>query len=296
MKELNFYHVDVAKEKLIEDLMNVPFMNNFFITNDLDTDTIESFLLDFMTYHKEKSTCLNCKGLKECKLDNKGLEPVISYRNKKIQYQYQECPYLLSTKQEASKLAHIDAMHLPKSILQASLDGFDFDRGENREKIYAAVTSFLTKMKNNQQAQGMYFFGAYGKGKTYILSAIATELMRIDKNVVLAYYPDLVREFKSRISDNSLESVVSKLKQVDVLMLDDIGAEGNSPWVRDEVLGPIIQFRLLDNKPTFFSSNMSYKELVDVHFSSGRDQTEKLRAYRVGTRIKDLVGDHIYQV
>ena len=39
---------------------------------------------------------------------------------------------------------------------------------------------------------------------------------------------------------------------VPVLILDDIGSEMNTQWVRDEVLGPILQFRMLEELPTFF--------------------------------------------
>ena len=177
------------------------------------------------------------------------------------------------------------------SILQASMDQFDYDRGENKQLIYNKFVNFITKYKNGDTVKGMYLWGKYSVGKTYCLSALANELMKNSVDVIIAYYPDLVREFKSRISTNTLEEVVSKLKQIDVLMLDDIGAENNSPWVRDEILGPIIQFRLLDEKPTFFSSNLSYKDLSESHFSNTKTKVGTIRGYRIGVRIKDLVGE-----
>ena len=109
---------------------------------------------------------------------------------------------------------------------------------------------------------GMYIHGEYQRGKTYTLAALANEITKQGFKVVLAYYPDLVRELKSSIGNNTLESLINKLKQADILMLDDIGGESNSSWVRDEVLGPILQYRLLDEKPTFFSSNLSIKDLA----------------------------------
>ncbi len=43
-------------------------------------------------------------------------------------------------------------------------------------------------------------------------------------------------------------------------MLDDIGAESMTSWVRDEVIGTVLQHRM-SQLPTFFSSNFSPDEL-----------------------------------
>ena len=291
MEKAKYNYTPVSKDKLIEDLLENPFLNNFFLQHDLDSDTIERYLLELMSFNKEKKACLECKVLNECRLTNRGLEPQISYLDGKIMYSYKECKFLRVVKRKESQMGHIDAMHLPRSILQASMDQFDYDRGENKQLIYNKFVNFITKYKNGDTVKGMYLWGKYSVGKTYCLSALANELMKNSVDVIIAYYPDLVREFKSRISTNTLEEVVSKLKQIDVLMLDDIGAENNSPWVRDEILGPIIQFRLLDEKPTFFSSNLSYKDLSESHFSNTKTKVGTIRGYRIGVRIKDLVGE-----
>ncbi|MDI5788502.1 hypothetical protein PO124_09190 [Bacillus licheniformis] len=41
------------------------------------------------------------------------------------------------------------------------------------------------------------------------------------------------------------------VKSTPILMLDDIGAESMSSWVRDEVLGAILQHRMSQQLPTF---------------------------------------------
>ena len=296
MEKIKFNYTPVSKDKLIEDLLENPFLNNFFIEYDLDSDTIEKYLLELMSFNKEKKACLACKGLNECKLTNRGLEPQINYRDGKILYSYKECKFLRVAKRKESQMGHIDAMHLPSRVLQASLDDFDFERGENRQLIHNKMTTFITKFKNGDTVNGMYLHGKNNVGKTYCLSALATELMKNNIDVIIAYYPDLVREFKSRVSNNSLEEVVSKLKQVDVLMLDDIGGEGNSVWVRDEILGPILQYRLLDKKPTFFTSNYTIKNLVSDHFAKFSRDTDALNASRIGVRIQELTKDNIIKL
>ena len=70
-------------------------------------------------------------------------------------------------------------------------------------------------------------------------------------------------------------------------MLDDIGGEGKSAWVRDEILGPILQYRLLVEKPTFFSSNVSRKEL-GAYMVDNSQKAEQMKAYRIVSRIISL--------
>ena len=127
MEKATFQYTPVSKDALIEDLLENPFLNNFFIQHDLDSDTIEKYLLDLMNFNTEKKSCMSCKGLNECKLTNRGLEPSLSYRNGKIMTSYKECKFLRNAKRRESQMGHIDAMHLPSRVLEASLDDFDFE-------------------------------------------------------------------------------------------------------------------------------------------------------------------------
>ncbi len=72
-------------------------------------------------------------------------------------------------------------------------------------------------------------------------------------------------DYQEIIQDNSIGEKIDAVKRVQVLMLDDIGAEAMSSFVRDDVLGAILQFRMLENLPTFFTSNFDFKQL-EHHF------------------------------
>ena len=65
-----------------------------------------------------------------------------------------------------------------------------------------------------------------------------------------------------------------KIKQAEVLILDDIGAEQSTPWVRDEVLQVILQYRMQEDLPTFFTSNFNFEDL-EKHFAKGKNGNVK---------------------
>ena len=63
-------------------------------------------------------------------------------------------------------------------------------------------------------------------------------------------------------------------------MIDDIGAEEVTPWVRDEVIGPLLHYRMVQELPTFFSSNLNFEEL-EHHLSITREGAEETKAARI---------------
>ena len=61
-------------------------------------------------------------------------------------------------------------------------------------------------------------------------------------------------------------------------------------WSRDEILGPILQYRMDNKMATFFTSNLSIEEL-ETHLSVSKDSIDKLKAKRIIERIKFLTDD-----
>jgi primosomal protein DnaI len=287
MKPLPFTTQPMNKEQLIEELVEDEVLREFFIEHDLDTDYIESKLSMLFNFKLEKDKCLGCEGLHMCKQDTEGFEPVLAKQDGKLQTLYQRCPFALRRQHEVTTNQYIDALYMPAMIRDATLEDFDFTKGENRTLIHNRLTNFVTKYTKNEPVKGLYLWGMYQQGKTYCLAALANELSLRGVHVIIAYYPDLVREFKSRINSNTVEDLISNLKQVEVLMLDDIGGENSSSWVRDEILGPILQYRLLDHKPTFFSSNLAQKQLTNMLMANNQT-AEKMKAARIEERIKSL--------
>ena len=68
----------------------------------------------------------------------------------------------------------------------------------------------------------------------------------------------LLSTFKNAISSGLVKETVDQVKKAEILILDDIGAEQMSAWVRDEILQVILQHRMQENLPTFFTSNFNF--------------------------------------
>ncbi len=274
-------------DQIIDKFMSDQVVSNFIMQNDLTHDTIISGVNKILTFISDKEICAKCTGLFECKLTTEGFWSKLSLYNGDIELEYERCKY---NESDNSK-KNINAFYVPKKIFQASLDDFDMI-GTDRKEIHRYMLNFLKTYSKNNYVKGMYISGLYGSGKTYILATMANELAKLGSKVTFVYYPDLVRELKSSIGSGDFEDKIEILKSSEILFIDDIGGETVSQFIRDEVLGPILQYRLMDQLPTFFSSNLKPKTLMD---SMCKDETslEKTKALRVVERIKSLSEEFI---
>ena len=134
--------------------------------------------------------------------------------------------------------------------------------------------------------KGLYLHGSFGSGKTYLIAALLNELAnKKEATTEVVYFPELLRNMKEDFS--TVEEKLNYLQNVDILLIDDIGAENVTAWGRDEILGTILQYRMNHRLTTFFTSNLSIEEL-ERHLSITKDSEDKVKARRIIERIKQL--------
>ena len=83
---------------------------------------------------------------------------------------------------------------------------------------------------------------------------------------------------------------MSLAQKTPLLLIDDIGAEKVTSWARDEILGTILQSRMNNLLPTFFTSNLNIQEL-ETHLSLINESEDKVKARRIIERIQQLTDD-----
>lgn len=167
----------------------------------------------------------------------------------------------------------------------------DVDVTDDRNKLLALIYDFLNKFKKDPHQKGLYLLGEFGVGKTYILAGLANYVVtNMNKNVIFLHVPTFIAGLASHFDDNSpisLQEEIRRISECDLLILDDIGAESLSQWSRDDVLGVILQARMDNVLPTFFSSNLDM-EALQSHFEETRNATDPVKARRLMQRVQFL--------
>lgn len=270
-------------DSFINDVKKIPYLQQF----DIDEFNVNMFYL----INQDYENCKDCKGLNECANDVCGFKRVPYFADNRYYTKMIPCEYKEMDVVKRSANSLIKTLYIPKSILESNLDNFDIST-EQRAKAAEYAYKFINNFSRSNYMKGLYLHGSYGTGKTYFLGAMANELSKRSISCMLMYFPDLVRELKSSLSTGKFEDIINELKSIDVLMIDDLGGEMLTSWLRDEILGPVLNYRVSEGLPVFISSNLNPSDLTE-HFSQTKDETyhnakDTIKAGRIMNRIQSL--------
>ena len=148
----------------------------------------------------------------------------------------------------------------------------------------------MKNYKKDKQQKGLYLCGNFGSGKSYLISAMLNELAKEGIKSASIFWPDFLTDLKSTFNSpikSEFKTKYEAVKKAPLLLIDDIGAESVTPWSRDEILCPILQYRMDEKLPTFFTSNLDLKSLEN-HLAITSKGDEIIKAGRIISRIKQL--------
>lgn len=236
---------------------------------------------------KELNNCKKCKNLNECKNSYHGYVYYPDILNDNLVFDYIPCKYKKQDDYQNQYKKNIYLFEVPKEIKEASMKNIDLDDPE-RYNIIKWLKNFLDNYQTGSSTKGLYLTGNFGCGKTYLISACLNELAKQNHKIAIIYYPEFLRSLKESFGDNEeYNNKFNFIKKIELLLIDDIGAETMTEWSRDEVLGTILQYRMQEGLTTFFTSNLTIKDLEE-HFSVSHGGVEKVKAKRIIERIKQL--------
>jgi primosomal protein DnaI len=208
--------------------------------------------------------------------------------NDNLVFSHNICKYKKNLLDDIDYLKNSYVFTVAKEVRNAKMKDIYTD-DKKRLEVLTWMTTFIKEYKKGKAWKGLYLSGNFGSGKSYLLSAMINEIVKSGKKASLVYYPEFLRSLKASFGKD-FDEQFNYAKNADLLLLDDIGAENVTSWSRDEVLGPILQYRMDEKLPTFFTSNLSLEEL-EVHLSESKDKIDKIKAKRIIERIKYITDD-----
>lgn len=273
-------------QELMKQVKSDPDVQRFIAENrdTLTEESIQRSSSKLYEFVQEKKKFQEKKGMMA-----PGYRPELMLNQNKIDITYIPTPEFVARQKENQIRNRIQSIAMPKNIQEVTLADVDIteDRHVVMDKVFAFIENYLEAPKKFHK--GLYLEGPFGVGKTYLLGAVAHELAENGFSTTLVHFPTFAVEMKQSIGDNTTGEKINAIKSAPILMLDDIGADSMSSWIRDDVLGVILQHRMQEALPTFFSSNFSMKQLEEEHLTiSQRGEDEPLKAKRIMERIRFL--------
>ncbi len=153
--------------------------------------------------------------------------------------------------------------------------------------LIADVRRYVRTISEQLDAgQGMWFTGGVGTGKTTVAMLISRAALDADRSVAIYSLPRLLAQLRATYQDDaqySLNELIERLSAVDLLHVDDVGAEQTSPWVLEQLYS-IVNTRYEDGRAMLVTTNLITRE----------DQDRPLREQigdRTVSRLWEMCGD-----
>jgi DNA replication protein DnaC len=102
--------------------------------------------------------------------------------------------------------------------------------------IVSATRRFANAIEQRlDDGQGLWFMGPVGTGKTTLAMLVSKAALAAGRSVAIYSLPDLLRKIRQTFDNGSHDDLFEQLTAVDLLHIDDIGAEQTTPWVLEEL-------------------------------------------------------------
>lgn len=192
-----------------------------------------------------ENLCALCKG--DCRV--KSGRPVAMIKTSNSGFKYLSVGWV----------SDIDCKYKPlnsKMLLQSSLTSsqlnktfaaYETNDPESKNAKVQAMKAFMTH-------SNLILAGKRGTGKTHLAIAIALSAIKHGRQAIFRLVNDLLEELRKSVRDNDFADLIERFKQVDLLILDDLGKERSTQAGLD-YLYQIIDYRYRNKLQTVITTN-----------------------------------------
>lgn len=272
------------KQEFMESMKDKNF-KSFVDKLNISEDILMKYTSILEESAKEFKNCCNCKNILNCKNKIEGFAYLPRLNGDNLIFEYKPCKYKNDLVTKNKHLKNIKYFNMPLELQKASINDI-YKTDKKRFKVITWLLDFLDSYKDNPHQKGLYLHGNFGCGKSYLVASILNELAKEGVKSAIIFWPEFLRQtFYDDFKDK-----FDYVKNVEILLIDDIGAEKVTEWNRDEILCPLLQYRMDNHLTTFFTSNLNIDELKQL-LSISKSGVDDVKAGRIIARIEQLTED-----
>lgn len=279
------------QKALLDKTLRSKQIQDFMKQYNVDEKFIQNHLGRFSMWLEETALCVGCQGLFACRQKQTGYILNLTVEDGVLNNEILKCHYLLKDEKQKEHLVKFVINDMSDALINLSLDQFNLD---NETYDYLKLFDLITNWIQEPTEKGLYLHGSPGSGKTYLLSALANACAKSNKTVAFVHVPSLISKAKTYFDSlSAMDKMITSIKHADVAIFDDIGAESVTSWSRDELLFPILNYRLDFKKSTWFSSNETLETLKQHYATDQKGKITTTKAIRMIERISALADPYL---
>jgi DNA replication protein DnaC len=143
----------------------------------------------------------------------------------------------------------------------------DMARSAQTEGALAKVREFVTELDAKlEQGGGLWLSGDTGTGKTTLAMLVSKEALNRGHSVAIYSLPKLLarirRTYDEEPGEDTYSAFFQRLTSVDLLHIDDFGAEKRSDWVLEQLYA-LVNERYEDERSILLTTNLTVDKLED---------------------------------
>lgn len=227
----------------------------------LNPNVLESYYnkVDIMAFVNGYECCKACKSANDCQSSVKGFSPIIDEQGRLSYYRcalHERQQAVFAHEQNKANAA------IPRLYRKMTFESLEDTGNTNTIKLAKSIAS------GNEAEKGLFLFGEPGCGKTHIAIATLQEWLN-HKSGLFYTMPQLAGHMRSLVKDDvNLAELMTKLKNTELLVIDDLGAEKWSEFLGQQMF-ELLNERNANERLTIITSNLTLDELVGHMESQG---------------------------
>lgn len=250
-------------EKLLKqmksDFLACPAAVKYIKSLKLSEEEIDENIVKINELVSDINYCKNCPGVNNCQKATPRLCTKIIYEDGSVDYQLVPC-------KEYLKLVHFTKQFIVKDFPDEwlELSSKSLDKTAPRK---AVISKYLESIQKNDH-DWIWINGEQGTGRTFLAAILSIDIAKNEKGPIA--FLDVSSRFKEILSkkDAAFQALIDKYSSVPVLVLDDLGNEYKSDFVRDGILFQILNARSKAHLFTIITSDFNIEDYVTMYMSN----------------------------
>ena len=274
--------------KEINDLKNEPHIMELLKLNKIKENDLHNHYQALLNWVKGKKECDECLGLKFCVKPINGYLYDLDFEDLQVPI-LRPCRYLTKQEKETKHLQQFIRRDYPDNLIMKRFSNIDLDKEED---YYLPIVDEISKLSFDD-LPGVYLSGPVGVGKTFLAACLANKAALEGFSVAFVHVPTFATKMRNMALDKEqITAEINLLSRCKVLVFDDIGAEAVTLWLRDEILLPILNYRMEAELFTVFTSNYTKEDLKVYYASTKTSEDDLINALRITERISFLAKEY----
>lgn len=261
------------KEESINELIKDPYIMKVLSDGQVGRDFIEENWVEFLDFQEDVQKCKDCMGLYQCHKVSKGMKQAVHVENHHLKTVLVPCKYGKEILEKQNILSHITVSNVSDDLLLSDLKSI---KDIMNKELASTIDHFLS----NTSKKGLFICGPSGCGKSTLAGFLTRSLAKKGYHLGYVHFPTYLIDLKNSFSEFGNDNNIEELRNVDYLVIDDLGGENVTGWSRDEVLAAVLTYRNQNKKITLFTSQYTQDDLIKI-YTLKKDAREKIKVERL---------------